>query len=91
MLKIAATKQFRKDYKKCKKLGLDSELREVIDKLSTGQGLDRSFCDHPLKGNYAGFRECHIRSDWVLIYRIEDDKLVLTVVRTGTHSEVLNM
>ena len=63
-------------------------LDEIIAKLAQGIPLSASARDHELIGNYKGHRECHIASDWVLIYRIEDDVLVLSLTRTGTHSDV---
>lgn len=68
-----------------------SLLEEVIDTLREGKALEESFRDHGLKGNLKGFRECHIESDWFLIYLIEDDILTLTLVDTGSHSDLLNL
>ena len=51
--------------------------------------MDEKYADHPLKGKYASFRECHIRPDWLLIYRINREELVLTAQRTGSHSDLL--
>jgi mRNA interferase YafQ len=50
--------------------------------------LDPKYHDHPLRGNYKGCRECHIDPDWLLIYRIDNDALILTAVRTGSHSDL---
>lgn len=89
MLKLVATGQFRKDYKRIKKRGYDIGLLEaVIDLLLNEQRLDESFRDHSLIGNYAGFRECHILPDWLLIYAVDKEKLILTASRTGTHSDL---
>lgn len=86
---VKPTTQFKKDYKLAMKRGLKiSLLDEIITKLSLGEPLDESNRDHPLSGNWAGHRECHILPDWLLIYRIEDDVLVLTLSRTGTHSDL---
>lgn len=60
----------------------------VVDKLLHGVPLDEKHRDHPLKGNWIGFRECHIQPDWLLIYLIEDDILTLTLVDTGTHADL---
>ena len=57
-------------------------------KLARGEKLDPKHNDHSLSGNWAGFRECHIQPNWLLIYRIENDVLVLTLSRTGTHSDL---
>lgn len=72
-----------------KKRGLDlSQLDEVIDLLRQGKQLDERYRDHGLSGNYAGFRECHIKPDWLLVYLIENDVLTLTLVDTGSHSDI---
>ena len=90
-LKLVATSQFKKDYKRAKKRGLDlSELRAVLDTLCAEELLDERYRDHALTGNYAGFRECHIRPDWLLIYAIDKGMLILTASRTGTHSDLFD-
>ena len=63
-------------------------LDDIIRALSRGEALPEKNMDHSLFGNWAGHRECHILPDWLLVYRIDDDVLVLTLVRTGTHSEL---
>ena len=68
-----------------------SLLDEVIDKLRQGITLDEKYKDHILKGEYAGFHECHIKPDWLLIYLIENDVLTLTLVDTGSHSDLFKM
>lgn len=68
-----------------------SLLEEVIDTLRQGKALEERFRDHELKGNLKGFRECHIQPDWLLIYLIENDILTLTLVDTGSHSDLLNL
>lgn len=91
MMELKTTGKFRKDYKRCKKRGMDMSLLEnVIDLLLTGNLLPKEYKDHPLVGDYIGFRECHVMSDWLLIYEISDDKLILTATRTGTHSDVFD-
>lgn len=88
MLRAIATSQFRKDYKRAIKRGKDiAKLDDIIRKLARGEPLDIRHRDHALVGNWASFRECHIEPDWLLIYRIETDVLVLTLVRTGTHGD----
>ena len=90
-LRLAFTSQFKKDYKKAKKRGLDlSELHAVLDKLCTGEQLEDRHRDHALTNNYVGFRECHIRPDWLLIYAIDKGQLILTASRTGTHSDLFD-
>ena len=89
MLKLVTTGQFRRDYKRIKKRGYDiSMLEKVIDLLLNEQPLDEKFKDHNLIGNYAGFRECHIASDWLLIYTADKKRLLLTASRTGTHADL---
>ena len=84
--------QFKKDYKLAKRRGLNlSLLKEIVFKLANGIPLDPKNKDHPLAGNWAGHRECHLQPDWLLIYRYEDNVLILTLARTGTHSDLFNM
>lgn len=63
-------------------------IRAVINKLAEGTVLEEKYRDHPLSGNYSGFRECHIQPDWLLIYQIDDGQLNLFLLRTGTHSDL---
>ena len=73
------------------KRGLDINLLDVvIDTLRKGEKLNEKYKDHALTGNYAGFRECHIKPDWLLIYLIEDGVLTLTCIDTGSHSDLLD-
>lgn len=86
---VKPTTQFKKDYKKAMKRGLKIELLEkVIEMLAMGEALPERNRDHELSGNWNGHRECHIQPDWLLVYRIENDVLVLTLTRTGTHSDL---
>ncbi len=80
----------RKDYKRAlKQPGHTPELlQEVLEYLVKEQSLPAKYRDHALSGNYAGFRECHILPDWLLIYKIEADILTLTLTRTGSHSDL---
>ncbi len=72
-----------------KKRGLDiSLLDEVVDLLRQGRQLEERYRDHGLTGDLAGFRECHIKPDWLLIYLIENDILTLTLIDTGSHSDL---
>ena len=92
MYTIKFTSTFKKRYKLMKKRGLDlSLLDEVVDQLRQGKELDEKYRDHILKGEYAGFHECHIKSDWLLIYLIENDILTLTRVDTGSHADLFKM
>ncbi len=89
MLKLKTTKQFRKDYQTAKKRGYKmSLLEDVLQTLLDKKPLGEKHRDHALTGNYAGFRECHILPDWLLIYCIDDSELLLIVSRTGTHSDL---
>ena len=83
------TSKFKKDVKLLKKQGENIEkLYEIINILASGEELDAKYRDHNLIGNYKGYRECHIESDWLLIYKIMENILILTLSRTGTHSEL---
>ena len=87
--RIRATARFRKDYRLMRKRGLDmAQLDEVIAILASGDSMDDKYYDRALSGNYVGHRECHIAPDWLLVYYKEKDILVLTLVRTGTHSDL---
>lgn len=89
MLEIFYTNQFKKDFKKAKKQGKNLEkLKEVLVLLQEQQTLPPKYKDHALAGNYIGTRECHIEPDWLLIYKIDGDKLILTLARIGSHSEL---
>lgn len=86
---VKTTTQFKKDFKLAKKRGLKMELlREVITVLAMGEALPEKNKDHALTGNWIGHRECHILPDWLLVYRLEDEVLVLTLTRTGRHSDL---
>ena len=90
MLKVRYSTKFKKDFKLAKKRGLPmQELKTVIEKLAAGIPLEEKHRGHALTGNYTMFRECHIRPDWLLIYRINDMELELIAHRTGTHSDLL--
>lgn len=92
MYKVKFTSAFKKSYKLMEKRGLDiSLLDSVIDSLRQGRTLDKKYNDHALKGPYRGFRECHIKPDWLLIYLIEEDILTLTLVKTGSHSDLFDL
>lgn len=86
---VRPSNQFRKDVRLAQKRGYNIDLlTAVIKKLACGESLDAKYKDHQLSGNYGSFRECHIQPDWLLIYEIEDDKLILYLSRTGTHSDL---
>lgn len=91
MLNLEYTNQFKKDIKKITKQGLNIEkLHKVIDILQKQEKLPEQYRDHLLVNsrNYKNMRECHIEADWLLIYKIYDDTMVLVAVRTGSHSEL---
>ena len=86
-LDIVWTNQFKKDYKMAMKRHLDIDLLDdIIRKLASSEQLPEKNKDHALTGNWVGHRECHIQPDWLLVYRIENDLLILTLSRTGTYS-----
>lgn len=89
MYQVKFTTAYKKAYKLMKKRGLDiSLLDEVVDLLCQGRHLEERYRDHGLTGDLAGFRECHIKPDWLLIYLIENDILTLTLIDTGSHSDL---
>ena len=86
---VKTTNQFKKDFKLAMKRGLNIDLLEtVIATLALGEPLPDKNKDHALTGNWIGHRECHIPPDWLLIYRIEEEVLILTLARSGTHSDL---
>lgn len=86
---VKFTNQFKKDLKLAKKQNKDlDKLFEVVNILADGGTLDARYRDHDLSGNYQGTRECHIEPDWLLVYEIRDEVLVLMLYRLGTHSEL---
>lgn len=91
MLKPEFTGQFKRDYKLAVKRGFDPKrLETVISMLCNEQPLPDVYRDHALANskNYKGMRECHIQPDWLLVYKILEDILVLQLIRTGTHSDL---
>lgn len=87
MYEIKTTSIFKKDVKKMQKRGQNMEiLKDVIKKLEKGVSLQAKYRDHSLSGNWSGYRECHVKPDWLLIYRFADNFLVLE--RTGSHSDL---
>ena len=86
---IKPTSRFKKDLNLALKRGYNmSLLQTVVDILCSGESLPEKYKDHDLTGEWVNHRECHITPDWLLIYKIEDDILVLTLTRTGTHSDL---
>ena len=89
MYNVIPSNLYRKDLKLAKKRGLNiSLLDDVVDKLARGETLPERHCDHMLQGELDGYRECHIKPDWLLIYQIINNDLILLLSRTGTHSDL---
>lgn len=89
MLKVRYSAKFKKDFKLVVKRGYDTKLFEdVVSLLREQNPLPERYSDHSLSGKYVGHRECHITPDWLLIYKIENDILTLSLTRTGTHSDL---
>lgn len=90
--KVITSSRYKKSYKKMAKRGLSLKLLDdVVYKLSHGKKLDKKYKDHILKGKFKGYHECHIQPDWLLIYKIQDDMLILTLVDTGSHADLFDM
>ena len=91
MLEIQFDNKFKKDYKRCLKRGCKpKDLEKVLDYLVAEKPLPEKYRDHALANsrNYKDMRECHINPDWLLIYKIEKNLLVVRAVRTGSHSDL---
>lgn len=87
MLTIKKTSQFKKDYKNYSNdQNIENDLRPILEALVNEKSLDQKYKDHPLKGNYKDYRECHIRPDLLLIYKIDNEYLQLA--RIGKHSNL---
>jgi mRNA interferase YafQ len=86
---FSRTAQFKKDVKRAGKRGKDlAELKVVLDLLIEGGPLPPEYRDHPLRGEFAGSRDCHIQADWILIYTLMDKETHVRFERTGTHSDL---
>ena len=91
MLTIRRTGSFKDDLKRCIRRGYPmEELNAVVTVLASGGQLDAQYLDHPLSGKLKDYRECHIRPDWLLMYCISGDCLILTLLRTGTHADLFS-
>ncbi len=91
MLDILPSNQFKKDLKLAIKRNYNVDLlHEIINLLQAQKPLPDKNKDHALTGEYKGFRECHIQPDWLLIYRVDGDELILILSRTGTHSDLFS-
>jgi mRNA interferase YafQ len=89
MYEIAFSNSYKKDYKRIKKRGYNlSLLSEIFAQLIEHGCVDKTYFPHKLGGNYAGYWECHIQSDWLLIWNIDEDLKLVKLVATGTHSDL---
>ena len=89
MLDIVSSNRFKKDLKLAIKRGYNiSLLDDVVNRLAMQIQLEEKYKDHELSGDFKGFRECHITPDWLLIYQIDGNELILYLTRTGTHSDL---
>ena len=92
MYSIKKTKSFKKSYKKLKKSGIKlsvfEDLKFVISTLANNDKLPKIYMDHELNGEYYGYRDCHIKGDLILIYKIQKDILFLVLADLGSHSEL---
>ena len=89
MLEIVQTNLFKKQLKRCRKRGWDmSALERVVGMLQRQEDLPEAYRDHGLSGDREGQRDCHVKPDWILIYRIREDVLILQLLETGSHSDI---
>lgn len=89
MYKVKPTSRFKRDLKYIERRGYDMRLlTALIQTLASGESLAEKHKDHALNGIWSKYRECHVTPDWLLIYKVEYDILVLTLTRTGTHSDL---
>lgn len=91
MLQIVYTNRMKRDVRRMRRQGRDlGKLETVLNILAEEKALPPRYKDHPLRGDYEGFRECHIESDWLLIYQTYRDVLILTAVATGSHQDLFD-
>ena len=91
-LKVVWTKKFKRDYKRAMKRGLDIDrLDQVIRTLAAGEELSVTHRDHDLGGEWRGHRECHVQPDWLLIYYVDGERLVLTLTRTAARADLFGL
>jgi len=89
MYEIQFTSRFKKELRLLEKRGYNMQRMDaVVNALASGNPLDKKHHDHALSGNWMGYRECHVAPDWLLVYRIFSDVLVLSLSRTGTHADL---
>lgn len=91
MLEVVLSNRFKKDLKLAARRGLPlDELNSIVDQLAAQPPLPDKNRDHALTGDYIGFRECHIRPDWLLVYRVDGEALELFLFRTGSHTDLFD-
>ncbi len=89
MYEVKPTSRFKRDLKIIQRRGYDLKLlTAVIQTLAAGEPLAEKYKDHALSGSWSNHRECHVTPDWLLLYKLENDILILTLTRTGTHSDL---
>lgn len=90
MLKIQYGRRFKKEFKNAlrQKGHTPKMFQDALKYLISGTPLPKKYRDHKLKGEYEGYRECHLAPDWLLVYKVETDKLILVLTRTGSHDDV---
>ena len=89
MYKIRFTQSYKKNYRAIITQSLDTTpLNKVVYRLENGIPLETTGKDHALKGEFNGLRECHVRSDWLLVYSIQEEYVTLVLIGTGTHSDI---
>ena len=92
MYDVWMSPRYRRELRRMVRRGYDPEKMEaVVDMLAAGEPLPEQYQDHPLRGKWQGFRECHVSPDWLLVYKIEIDKLILALTRTGTHDDLFKL
>ncbi|MCL1820487.1 MAG: type II toxin-antitoxin system YafQ family toxin [Oscillospiraceae bacterium] len=91
MLEIVYTNKMKRDVRLMEKRGKDiSKLTAALSLLASGEPMPPKYRDHQLSGSLKDFRECHIESNWLLMYQIFEDRLILSAAGTGTHSDLFN-
>ena len=87
--RIKYTNTFKKDLARCEKWGYDMDLaRNTISMLAENGKLPENYQPHKLTGKYKGCWECHLKPDWLLVWKQDDDNLILLFTNTGTHSDL---
>lgn len=92
MLEVVLSNRFKRDLKRVARRSYDmAALEQVVNALAARQPLDASKRDHALTGKWTGYRECHILPDWLLIYKTNEETLILLLMRTGTHADLFEL